>query len=798
MPGPWHGPTTREKLVLSRRRFLTIGAVGVGALVGPSPTSSTARAAAAFCDLGAPGGPVLISAQSSPAVTPYAQALAIPPVAVPVSSGAADAYQIEVRSAEVTIVPGTRTTIWGYDGLFPGPSIVARSGRPVAVEFTNSLPAPIAVHLHGGHVAPEHDGHPMDLIPPGASRRYEYPNGQPHSTLWYHDHAMDQTAENVYRGLAGLYLLHDDEEADAGLPTGDYDVPLLLQDRSFGADGQLAYPDGTQARDGVLGDVFLVNGVPQPSFAVERRPYRFRIVNGSNARPYDLELEGRSLWQVGSDGGLLSAPISVRSIRLGIAERAEVVVDFAQMDPGQQVVLQDRISGNGLVRFDVESGDGGATILPATLRTIVDLPAPTVEREVHLQFDEGVGRWVLDGRVFDHDRIDARARLGTVERWRLVNDSAFEHPFHLHLAMFRVESRGLAAAPANERGWKDTVRVAPGETVTFTTRFTGFPGTFLYHCHILEHEDHSMMAQIRIVDVVRRAGSDRYATAATLSAATFPAGVPVAYLASGTGFADALGGGPAAAAAGGPVLLTAPDALPSVTAGELRRLQPERIVVLGGERAVSRAVEEEAAAIAPVTRIAGGDRYATSAAVARAAFAPGIPVAYVATGTEFPDALAGGAAAAAEGGPLVLTEPTALPESVRGVLAELRPDRIRVLGGSGAVSDDVVDQLRPLAGAGGVQRIAGADRYDTAASISATVFPSAPIVFVATGADFPDALAAVPVAAAAAAPLLLAAADGLPTSTAAECRRLATARAVVVGGHGVLPAVVEHDLVDTC
>ncbi len=784
--------------MLTRRRFLAMGAVGIGALAGPPRPSSTTQAVA-FCDLGAAGQPMLIAAQASPSVTPHAQALRIPRLAVPVGTdGGTDVYELEMRSAQVTIVPGTQTTVWGYGGTFPGPTIAARSGRPVSVTFVNSLPAPAAVHLHGGRVAPQHDGHPMDVIAPGASRRYEYPNAQPHSTLWYHDHAMDRTAENVYRGLAGLYLLRDDDEAGAGLPSGDFDVPLLLQDRTFAADGQLVYPGGTEARDGVLGDVFLVNGVPQPSFAVQRRPYRFRIVNGSNARPYDVELVGRSLWQVGSDGGLLDAPVSMASIRLGVAERAEVVVDFGQMDPGQQVVLRDRISGTGLVRFDVESGGGGTTTLPATLRTIEDLPDPTVERQIRLHFDEGIGSWVLDGRVFDHDRIDARARLGTVERWRLVNDSAFEHPFHLHLAMFQVEARGLAAAPRNERGWKDTVRVGPGETVTFATRFSGFPGTFVYHCHILEHEDHSMMAQIRVVDVERRAGADRYATAAALSAATFPAGVPVVHLASGAGFADALGAGPAAAAAGGPVLLTAPGALPAVTAAELRRLRPSRVVVLGGERAVSAGVEDEVRGIAPVTRIAGADRYATSAAIAREAFSPGVPVAYVATGATFPDALAGGAAAAAEGGPLVLTEARSLPESVRAVLAELRPERVRVLGGPGAVSDDVVDQLRALAGHGGVERIAGADRYETAARVSASVFPSAPTVFVATGIDFPDALAAVPVAAVAGAPLLLASPTGLPPSTAAECRRLATARAVVVGGAGVLPAVVEQGLVDTC
>lgn len=236
-----------------------------------------------------------------------------------------------MRSAEAAILPGTTTTVWGYDG------------------------------------------HPMDLIAPGASRRYDYPNGQPHATLWYHDHAMDQTAENVYRGLAGLYLLRDDAESAVGLPSGDFDVPLLLQDRSFSDDGQLAYPGGTQVRDGVLGDVFLVNGVPQPAQPVERRAYRFRIVNGSNARPYDIELAGRSLWQVGGDGGLLEAPVTMPSIRLGIAERAEVVVDFAQHDPGEQIELRDRISGLGLVRFDVASGGGTTTALPPTLRAIADL-----------------------------------------------------------------------------------------------------------------------------------------------------------------------------------------------------------------------------------------------------------------------------------------------------------------------------------------------------------------------------------------------------------------------------------------
>ena len=762
---------------MDRRRFLGLSAAGAGAV--------------ALARLGV--RPVA----ASPAVTPFTRDLVVPPVAVPVStSGGVDRYQIEQRVASVSILDGLSTTIWGYDGLFPGPTIAARSGRPVSVTFASSLPVDSAIHLHGGHVAPEHDGHPHDFIPPGGSRVYEYPNAQPHSTLWYHDHAMMRTAQNIWMGLAGLYVLQDDHELSLGLPAGDHDVPLLLQDRSFTSSGALEYPEpgSPRRRDGVTGDVFLVNGVPFPRLQVDRVRYRFRIVNASNMRPYELRLSGRSMTQIASDGGLLAAPVVVPSVTLGIAERAEVVIDFSTFDAGDEVELQDAITGQGVVRFDVAGSGSGGGALPATLRTIDELPAPTRERQLLLSFDEARGEWVLNGRPFDHHRIEFRPRLGSTERWVLVNDSTFMHPFHLHLVMFRVLQRGLANPPAAERGWKDTVRVAPGETVHLAARFTGHTGTYLFHCHVLEHEDHSMMGQMRVVDLARRSGSGRVATAAAVAASSFAGAVPAVHVATATHFADALAGGAAAAAAGGPLLLVQGDAVEAATAAELARLDPERIVVLGGTGAVSAAAAAELGKYAPVTRIAGQDRYATAAAVA--ATVPSPTVVYVASGTGFADALAGGAAAAGDRGVLLLTARDALPDATRRALEELAPVPIVVLGGSAAVSAGVEAQLAAYAD-GAVRRFAGADRYATAVAVSEARFPAgAGVAYVATGEQFPDALAAAPAVAVDGGSLLLTPRDSLPAVVAGELRRLGVARIVVLGGPGAVSDAGEDALAE--
>ena len=298
--------------------------------------------------------------------------------------------------------------------------------------------------------------------------------------------------------------------------------------------------------------------------------------------------------------------------------------------------------------------------------------------------------------------------------------------------------------------------------------------------------------------VGRISGTDRYATAAAVSASSFGPGVPVAYVATGASFPDALAAGPATGRAGGPVLLARRTDLPGTTATELRRLKPQEIVVLGGSGAIADSVLATLRGLATsgtVTRLAGADRYATAAAVSRASFGAGAPVAYVATGTAFADALAGGAAAGRQAGPILLTTPGALHPATATELSRLRPARIVVLGGTGAIADAVVQQLRSLATSGAVTRLAGADRYTTSVAVSrATTSPGPRFVYLATGTSFPDGLAGSPPAIRDQGPLLLTRRDGLPAAVAAELRRLNPARVVILGGDGAVSATVMAQL----
>jgi FtsP/CotA-like multicopper oxidase with cupredoxin domain len=267
--------------------------------------------------------------------------LPIPRVLEPIRTDATtDYYEIVQREECVEILPGRHTTIWGYDGTFPGPTIKARRGRTIIVCYVNRLGTPTVVHLHGGVTPPESDGFPMDHVMPGETREYVYPNAQRAATLWYHDHAMDRTGRNIYMGLAGLYLLQDDAEPSLGLPDGPYDVPLLIQDRLFASDGSFHYKmvNHLGAKSGTM----LVNGAPWPRLDVSTRPYRFRIVNGSNATPLRLALSsGDPLIQIATDGGLLPAPVVCRQIPLAMAERVEVIIDFSRHSVGTDIVLQN-------------------------------------------------------------------------------------------------------------------------------------------------------------------------------------------------------------------------------------------------------------------------------------------------------------------------------------------------------------------------------------------------------------------------------------------------------------------------
>jgi FtsP/CotA-like multicopper oxidase with cupredoxin domain len=446
--------------------------------------------------------------------------LSIPPLLQPVRvEGATDYYEITQQEARVEILPGTYTTIWGYQGKMPGPTIRARQGRKTVVHHVNKLSVPTVVHLHGGNTPPDSDGFPTDLVMPGRSKTYVYPNEHAAATLWYHDHAMDQTGRNLFMGLAGLYIVEDEREQNLPLPRDQYDVPLILQDRRFNPDGSLQYsPDSVF---GAITDTILVNGIPWPRFEVSACRYRFRILNGSNSRFFRLALSsGQPFLQIATDGGLLPAPVKVNEIPLAMAERVEVIVDFSSFPIGSQVFLKNTPdptrdlanqgpANEGLLRFDVVRKGRADSTVPIRL---AEVPKISPDRAVrtrtlvltrsHPQGSDA--RWAINGREFSADVPIATPRFDEIEIWRILNHTFHEphsimHPLHLHLVNFQILERNGKPPLAHEAGWKDTVALATGEEVRVIARFGGYRGRYLLHCHNLEHEDRGMMARFDVI-----------------------------------------------------------------------------------------------------------------------------------------------------------------------------------------------------------------------------------------------------------------------------------------------------------
>jgi spore coat protein A len=424
-----------------------------------------------------------------------------------------DYYEITQREADIEFMPGFRTRIWGYEGMFPGPTIKARRGRAAVVRQTNRLRGETVVHLHGGVTEADSDGFPTDMIMPGESRSYVYSNQGRGATLWYHDHAMDHTAHNMYMGLAGLYIIEDEAEAGLGLPSAEHDVPLILQDRTFSQDGNFVYHAGRAGRIGAQGAVVLVNGVPWPRFEVATRKYRFRILNGSNATAFELALgNGRPLMQIATEGGLLSMPIECPSIPLAMAERTEVLVDFSEYPIGTQIVLSN-LSGEGpkseIMRFDVTREEHDENPIPEKLCNWEPLDPKLgvrtreIEFGISMEFNIHPFIWTINGKKFDPNTSLAQVEYGQVEIWHLKNRKfgSLEklHPVHLHLVNFQILERNGGPPKPWERGWKDTVSLDKGEEVKLIMRFDGHRGRYLMHCHNLEHEDHNMMARFDVV-----------------------------------------------------------------------------------------------------------------------------------------------------------------------------------------------------------------------------------------------------------------------------------------------------------
>lgn len=438
--------------------------------------------------------------------------LPIPAVLAPTSTDATtDYYNIEMKTGTTQIRnTGAATPIWGYNGTYPGPTIVATRGRRVMVTQKNSLTEKMTVHNHGHMVSAASDGHPTDYINPGASKTYDYPNQQLAGTFWYHDHAMDVTGAHVYKGLAGFYLIRDPAEDALQLPSGAYDVPLIIQDKSFGTNNVLSYSATSNLdKEGFIGNVAVVNGAETPNFNVANRKYRFRVLNGANAREWNFSLRkagsftDESFQIIGSDGGLLTAPLTATSLKSAPAERYDIVVDFAKYPVGTKLTLNNSGSGwpslSDVMQFTVNRAATETSAVPAQLSTITRFQRSQAVSTYNVSLDEGGWRgtadWVINGLAYDAARIDVRPKLNNVYIWKVKNNTRQMHPFHKHLVEFNVLTVNGAAPPASMAGWKDTVAIEGGDEAEIIFRNENFTGVYVFHCHRLEHEDHRMMAQ---------------------------------------------------------------------------------------------------------------------------------------------------------------------------------------------------------------------------------------------------------------------------------------------------------------
>ena len=510
-------------------------------------------------------------------------------------------YEIEMRETEQKLhrdLPAT--TVWGYEGLFPGPTIEAEQGEPIYVEWKNKLPdehlLPVdttihddiipydidgvrtVTHLHGGNVEDASDGTAQgwftrDFAETGPNfekEAYYYANDQPPATLWYHDHALGITRLNVYAGLAGFYLLRNDHERSLDLPSGEYEIPLVFQDRKFTEDGSMYYPTGENLDSDedlpdpsivpqFYGDVSTVNGTAWPRLSVEPRQYRFRMLNGANSRYYRLKLreydeqsgetggDGPAFVQIGTDGGLFAEPVEHDGrLELGSAQRADVLVDFSEY-AGETLLVhndapamyrgQPRAEADEteplpeLMLIDVaEDGDGEESgQIPETLTRMPEISLDEVDTERYLPLLQGSDEYRRplfmigseDNRSGNKltDPATETPSVGDTELWSIANLTGMSHPMHLHLVHFQVLGRqSIGYDPSEEidldaleppkpfdRGWRDVVSVDPGDVVHILVHFGEYDGLFndqtgeyMWHCHMIEHEDHDMMRPLNV------------------------------------------------------------------------------------------------------------------------------------------------------------------------------------------------------------------------------------------------------------------------------------------------------------
>ncbi len=441
-------------------------------------------------------------------------------VGLPIPSEVGTTAPLATKSSTFAVVKGKSTATLTYQSNILGPTIRVNTGQTVNAALQNNLSEETNIHWHGLKVPANMDGHPKDLAQAGGSFNYVLPINQRAGTYWYHPHPHKKTGKQVHAGLAGMFIVNDNEEAALNLPSGDFEVPLVIQDKRFSGD-QLSYaPTMMEVMTGYFGETVIVNGTASPVLTVTTRWYRFRILNGSTARVYNLALSNSAdLTAIGNDGGLLAAPEKVKEILLGPGERADVLINFAGISAGAEIFLLSKTFNGGsaqgtqqfkIMKFSVATTSADTFSLPASLSVITALaPASAIKTR---SFDIGImgmggmmmaGMHTINGKTFDIVRIDETVQAGATEIWEFNNLAGDEiHPIHIHAVQFQVLSRsgGRSSLTAIEKGWKDTVLIMPREKVSLIMTFPlNNKGVFVFHCHNLEHEDDGMMLNYEIV-----------------------------------------------------------------------------------------------------------------------------------------------------------------------------------------------------------------------------------------------------------------------------------------------------------
>ncbi len=433
--------------------------------------------------------------------------LAIPPLLDPPLSAGVKHFNLSIQPGSKEFLPGMKTGTYGISSDYLGPTLLMRNGEQVSINYTNNLSEATTMHGHGMHLPAAMDGGPHQVIFPGSSWSAQYTVNQKACTNWYHPHMMGTTARQVYMGLAGMIYIEDSESRSLGLPNryGIDDVPLVVQDRNFDGAGQFVYnPSRMQIMQGYTGDTYLVNGVISPYFNAEAKSLRLRLLNGSNARVYNFGFsDGRSFYQIATDNSLLPAPIAVNTVTLSPGERAEIVVDLSA-NMGSTVTLQDLATGKKILDIVVNKEAGNSSAVPATLARSLQFPgAESAVRTRRFVLGMSRMRMTINGKSMDLNRIDETVSLNEQEIWEVSNTMGVNHNFHVHGTHFTViERNGSSNIPVNDSGYKDVVFLPPSSSVKLMVKMTDYTDAYapyMYHCHVLEHEDDGMMGQFTVV-----------------------------------------------------------------------------------------------------------------------------------------------------------------------------------------------------------------------------------------------------------------------------------------------------------